>query len=81
MNTGSCMPDESHIDEVLADYSRQQQVPDPSGTEGLNNMMAEAKQIMDAAMVARFTEDQAFQIARDYVGIMFHAAAQVAAQG
>jgi hypothetical protein len=36
---------------------------------------------MDAAMVARFTEEQAFQIARDYVGIMFHAAAQVAAQG
>lgn len=75
------MPEEHNIDEVLADYSRQRQVPEESGAEGLDNMMAEAKQIMDAAMVARFTEDQAFQIARDYVGIMFNAAAQAAARG
>jgi hypothetical protein len=75
------MTNESHIDEVLSDYARDHQPADPAGTEGLNNIMAEAKQVKDAAMIARFTEEEAFQFARDYMAEMFRVAAQTMLRG
>jgi hypothetical protein len=74
------MTNESHIDEVLSEYSRDHRPADSAGTEGLFNLMAEAKQIMDAARVARFTEDQSFQICLRYLDQMFRAAAQATLQ-
>jgi hypothetical protein len=69
------------IQGVLDDYSRQHQPVDQSGEDGLNNMMAEAKQIMDAARIAGFTEEQAFRISLKYLVNMFKAVARVAMQG
>jgi hypothetical protein len=76
MSTGET-PD---IDSVLDDYSRQRQ-PVDAGLDELNNIMAVAKQMMEAARTARFTEEQAFQISLKYLDTMFQAAARAATEG
>jgi len=69
---------EPDIDGVLGDYSLQRQPVDETGFNDLVTMLRSAKQIMDAAMVAGFTESQAFQHCRDFTQKMWEAAAAAA---
>lgn len=44
--------------------------PDATGLDGILDVMGSARQVYNAARIARFTEDQAFQFARDYFTTM-----------
>jgi hypothetical protein len=54
------------IDESLKQNTHSQP-EDPTGSDDLGPIMIGSKQIMDTARLAGFTEDQAFQIARDFL--------------
>lgn len=60
------------IDAVLNSNNLREDIPmeqpeDPTGSDDIGPIMIASKQLMDSARLAGFTEDQAFQIARDFL--------------
>lgn len=64
------MDDGLNIDDVLRDNTEwrqsQPQPSDPTGSDDIDPILLASKQIMNAARLAGFTEDQSFQFARDF---------------